>query len=79
MKKKYLIPGSGGARGYTAFGIETAKGATSFDLKEFWHVGRELAAGHKFRDVMADNIWPDEIPGSRRPTSSSTTPSTRPE
>src|SRR5688572_28338768 len=62
VKKKYLIPGSGGARGYTAFGIETAKGATSFDLNEFWHVGRELPAGHKFRDAMADNIWPDEIP-----------------
>jgi isopenicillin N synthase-like dioxygenase len=63
VKKKYLIPGSGGARGYTAFGIETAKGATSFDLKEFWHVGRELPAGHKFREVMADNVWPEEIPG----------------
>jgi isopenicillin N synthase-like dioxygenase len=63
VKKKYLIPGTGGARGYTAFGIETAKGAQAFDLKEFWHVGRELAPGHKFRDVMADNIWPDEIPG----------------
>ncbi|MFL6723175.1 MAG: isopenicillin N synthase family dioxygenase [Sphingomicrobium sp.] len=63
VKKKYLIPGGGGARGYTAFGIETAKGATSFDLKEFWHVGRELAPGHKFREVMADNIWPEEIPG----------------
>ena len=66
VKKKYLIAGSGGARGYTAFGIETAKGATSFDLKEFWHVGRELAEGHRFRDVMADNIWPEEIPGFRQ-------------
>ena len=63
VKRKYLIEGSGGARGYTAFGIETAKGAQAFDLKEFWHVGRELPAGHKFREVMADNIWPDEIPG----------------
>ena len=62
-KRKYLIPGSGGARGYTAFGVETAKGAQAFDLKEFWHVGRELPAGHKFRDVMADNVWPSEIPG----------------
>jgi isopenicillin N synthase-like dioxygenase len=62
-KRKYLIPGSGGARGYTAFGVETAKGAQAFDLKEFWHVGRELPAGHKFRDVMADNVWPGEIPG----------------
>jgi isopenicillin N synthase-like dioxygenase len=33
VKKKYLIPGGGGARCYTAFGIDTAKGATSFDLK----------------------------------------------
>ena len=63
VKKKYLIPGSGGARGYTAFGVETAKGHQAFDLKEFWHVGRELPAGHKFREVMADNIWPEEIPG----------------
>jgi isopenicillin N synthase-like dioxygenase len=63
VKKKYLIPGGGGARGYTAFGIETAKGAQAFDLKEFWHVGRELAPGHKFRDVMADNVWPEEIQG----------------
>ena len=63
IKKKYLIPGTGGARGYTAFGIETAKGHQAYDLKEFWHVGRELPAGHRFREVMADNVWPDEIPG----------------
>jgi isopenicillin N synthase-like dioxygenase len=64
-KRKYLIAGSGGARGYTAFGVETAKGAQAFDLKEFWHVGRELPAGHAFRDVMADNVWPEEIEGFR--------------
>ena len=62
VKRSYLIAGGGGARGYTAFGVETAKGGTASDLKEFWHVGRELAAGHKFREVMADNIWPSEIP-----------------
>ena len=66
VKRNYLIEGSGGARGYTAFGIETAKGAQAFDLKEFWHVGRELPAGHKFRDVMADNVWPEEIPGFKQ-------------
>ncbi len=64
-KRAYLIPGGGGARGYTAFGIETAKGGTASDLKEFWHVGRELPAGHKFREVMTDNVWPAEIPGFR--------------
>ena len=62
-KRDYAVAGGGGARGYTPFGIETAKGATAHDLKEFWHVGRELPAGHRFRAVMADNIWPDEVPG----------------
>ena len=64
-KRTYLIPGGGGARGYTAFGVETAKGASAHDLKEFWHVGRELPAGHPFRAIMADNIWPAELPGFR--------------
>jgi isopenicillin N synthase-like dioxygenase len=63
VKRGYAIPGGGGARGYTPFGIETAKGASAHDLKEFWHVGRELPAGHRFRALMADNIWPAEIPG----------------
>ena len=61
VKRAYLIAGSGGARGYTAFGVETAKGGTASDLKEFWHVGRELEAGHPFRAVMADNVWPSEV------------------
>ncbi len=65
VKRSYLIPGGGGARGYTAFGVETAKGAAAHDLKEFWHVGRELAAGHKYRDVMGDNVWPAEVEGFR--------------
>src|SRR4030095_8911394 len=61
VKKKYYIEGAGGARGYTPFGIETAKGYQAHDLKEFWHVGRQLPEGHKFREVMADNVWPTEI------------------
>ena len=62
-KRRYKIEGSGGARGYTPFGIETAKGATAHDLKEFWHVGRDLPPGHPFRDHMPDNVWPAEVPG----------------
>jgi len=62
-KREYLIGGGGGQRGYTAFGIETAKGHTAFDLKEFWHVGRDLPPGHPFRDHMPDNVWPSEVPG----------------
>ena len=64
-KLTYKLPVAG-QRGYTPFGVETAKGATHFDLKEFWHVGRDLPAGHPFRDHMADNVWPDaELPGFR--------------
>src|SRR5437868_6033664 len=61
VKRKYHIAGGGGARGYTPFGIETAKGHTAHDLKEFWHVGRELPQGHPFRDHMGDNLWPTEV------------------
>jgi isopenicillin N synthase-like dioxygenase len=63
VKRNYLIPGGGGARGYTPFGIETAKGLKAHDLKEFWHVGRDLPPGHRFRDHMPDNLWPSEVPG----------------
>ncbi|CAN5465282.1 isopenicillin N synthase family oxygenase [soil metagenome] len=58
-KRGYYIPGGGGARGYTPFKTEIAKGASVVDLKEFWHVGRELAAGHRFSGDMAPNVWPD--------------------
>jgi isopenicillin N synthase-like dioxygenase len=61
VKRRYKIEGGGGARGYTPFGIETAKGATAYDLKEFWHVGRELPEGHPYCEVMAANVWPDEV------------------
>ncbi len=61
VKLKYHRRGQGGARGYTPFGVETAKGYSAHDLKEFYHVGRELPAGHAYRDHMADNIWPDEV------------------
>ena len=64
-KRGYLIPGQGGARGYTAFGTEIAKGAKAHDLKEFWHVGRDLPAGHKLADSMPPNIWPTRPEGFR--------------
>jgi isopenicillin N synthase-like dioxygenase len=64
-KRKYHIAGGGGARGYTPFGIETAKGAAAHDLKEFWHVGRDLPPGHSFRGHMPENVWPDEVSSFR--------------
>lgn len=65
VKQAYKIEGSGGARGYTPFGIETAKNAKVHDLKEFWHVGRELPEGHPLAEYMAPNVWPEEVPEFR--------------
>ena len=67
-KRRYQLPNGGGARGYTPFGIETAKGARHHDLKEFWHVGRELPPGHRYARDMAPNIWVEGIAGFREST-----------
>ena len=61
-KQRYHLPGGGGARGYTPFGVETAKDAKHADLKEFYHIGREIPRDSRFADVMAPNIWPVEVP-----------------
>jgi len=55
----------GGARGYIPFGIEIAKGATENDLKEFWHIGRDLPPGHAYTDSMPSNVWPSAPAGFR--------------
>jgi len=65
VKRAYHIPGSGGARGYTPFGTERAKGAEIHDLKEFWHIGQTLAPGDPMTEFMPPNIWPSEIPEFR--------------
>ena len=57
-KLKFFDPKGGGARGYTPFGKEIAKDASHHDLKEFWHIGRDLPERHRFAEVMPANIWP---------------------
>lgn len=64
VKRQWHIPGTGGARGYTPFGVEAAKDAAEVDQKEFWHVGRELPADHPYASDMPPNVWPD-VPGFR--------------
>jgi isopenicillin N synthase-like dioxygenase len=64
-KQHYHLPGGGGARGYTPFGIETAKDAAHPDLKEFWHIGREIPRDSRYAEVMPPNLWPTEIDGFR--------------
>lgn len=65
VKRAYHVPGGAGQRGYVPFGVEAAKGADKVDLKEFWHVGRELPAGHRFAADMPPNLWPAETPRFR--------------
>ncbi|HYG26895.1 MAG TPA: 2-oxoglutarate and iron-dependent oxygenase domain-containing protein [Caulobacteraceae bacterium] len=65
VKRRYQVAGGAGQRGYTPFGVETAKGAQHHDLKEFWHVGRELPQRHRYRGAMPENVWPAEVDGFR--------------
>ncbi len=59
QKRLGFKDGIAGARGYTPFKTEIAKGAEHHDLKEFWHVGRSLAVDNPLRSSMPDNIWPE--------------------
>ncbi|MCG8591260.1 MAG: isopenicillin N synthase family oxygenase [Proteobacteria bacterium] len=52
----------GGARGFTAFGVEHARDCPVPDLKEFFHVGRDGAA----RFGAPENLWPTRLPGLER-------------
>jgi isopenicillin N synthase-like dioxygenase len=65
VKRRYRLEGGAGQRGYVPFGVEAAKGAADVDLKEFWHVGRDLPEGHRYRRYMPHNVWPAEIPSFR--------------
>ena len=60
-KLKYKMD-NGGQRGYTPFKTEHAKdNKNNPDLKEFWHVGRELLATSQYKGVYPENAWPTEI------------------
>ncbi|MAP95633.1 MAG: flavonol synthase [Ponticaulis sp.] len=60
-KRSYFDPNGGGQRGYTPFGTENAKGFAAIDLKEFWHTGRALPAGHPYESVMMPTPSVSEI------------------
>ena len=65
-KRSYHDAAKAGARGYTPLGTEIAKGAKVSDLKEFWHVGRDLPEGSPLADAsMPPNVWPDRPDGFR--------------
>ena len=58
-KRSFHNPAIAGARGYTPFGVEIAKDAKAHDLKEFWHIGRDLPADSPLAEMsMPPNVWP---------------------
>ncbi|MEX2499317.1 MAG: 2-oxoglutarate and iron-dependent oxygenase domain-containing protein [Wenzhouxiangellaceae bacterium] len=66
VKQRYHQPGGGGKRGYTGFGVEQAKDNDVPDLKEFWHVGRQVEGDNPHPDILLPNVWPDEVSGFRQ-------------
>jgi len=64
-KRRYHTPGGGGRRGYTGLGVEQARDHDVPDLKEFWHVGREIQGDNPHPEILLPNLWPEEVPGFR--------------
>ncbi len=61
-KESYVGKEGGGQRAYTKFGTEHAKTSKLPDLKEFWHVGRDLPEAHRLKRFFPNNVWPQELP-----------------
>lgn len=64
VKRQYEWPADGRQRGYTSFGVEHAKDQNRPDLKEFWHVGRDLGSAHPLHEsgAVPINRMPAELP-----------------
>ena len=62
VKVQYEIPELAGQRGYIGKGKEHAKGRTTGDLKEFYHVGQHVTDNDPIKEQYPDNIWPNELP-----------------
>jgi isopenicillin N synthase-like dioxygenase len=63
-KLQYEKPELFGQRGYVAKNKEAAKGRNTGDLKEFYHVGQDLADiddNDPIKTEYPENIWPKEI------------------
>lgn len=62
QKKQYERAELAGQRGYTSPGKETAKGAMTADLKEFWQIGQVVTDGDPIKSDYPDNEYLAEIP-----------------
>ncbi len=68
VKQQYENPELAGQRGYIGKGKEHAKGRTTGDLKEFYHVGQEVIPGDARTAAYPENIFPKELPEMREVT-----------
>lgn len=60
-KEKYHDAAGGRQRGYTPFGVESAKGNPNADQKEFWHTGRALPDDSPYKATMKDTPSVEEV------------------
>ncbi len=63
VKANYEKPELAGQRGYTSPGKETAKGAMTADLKEFWQIGQTVIDNDPIKFQYPDNEYLEEVPG----------------
>src|SRR5688572_23334831 len=63
VKRGYEVAGGAGQRGFTRLGVERARDQQRPDLKEFWHVGREVARDDPLAAILLPNLWPREVAG----------------
>jgi isopenicillin N synthase-like dioxygenase len=68
-KMQYFNPDLNGSRGYTPMKVEKAKDSAYPDIKEFWHIGRELEITHPFSKWMHKNLYVSEINQFKEKTS----------
>lgn len=66
VKLKYQVPNLAGQRGYTPKQQEHAKGRTTGDLKEFYHIGQLIDPADPITDNYPENIFPGEIPDLKK-------------
>ena len=66
-KEHYHMENRAGERGYTGFGVEQAKDYGVPDLKEFWHIGRQIQLENPYPNILLRNLWPAEVAEFRQP------------
>lgn len=69
VKQSYERTELAGQRGYTGRGKEHAKGRSTGDLKEFYHVGQMVEGDDPIAKEYPDNVWPTELPEFQEITS----------